>query len=170
MLVADSSVLIALAKIGKLGLLKTVEDEVVIPSAVEVEVIERGSAIGALEVHSIRQAMEEGWLMVTPLSAAQRRLADQLRRRANLGDGELESLILAFSQRMLFVVDDKEARTVAEAMGVKYTGTVGVLFQAFTNRLLSPHELEYYLGRLVTILWLSPTVVADVLREARGEQ
>ena len=65
------------------------------------------------------------------------------------------------------VVDDKEARSVAAAAGVEHVGTAGTLLEAYFQKRLNLGELEVMLRNLSQILWLSPAVVAEILRLAR---
>jgi predicted nucleic acid-binding protein len=65
------------------------------------------------------------------------------------------------------IVDDKEARSVAVATGVKIVGTAGVLLEAYLGAHLDLEELEAVLQDLVQVLWISPAVVAELLRLAR---
>ena len=63
--VSDSSTLIHLAKIGRLGLLQKLYERIIIPPAVWREVVEQGEGrAGAMEVADARQ---HGWIkVVTP--------------------------------------------------------------------------------------------------------
>lgn len=169
MIVADSSVLIALAKIGRLSALKVFGNEVLIGTAVREEVIDAGIAVGALEVHHIQQAMEDQWLKAVNLTTAQRGLLRQLRERTKLDPGELESLVLALSGHALLAIDDKEGRAIATTLGISHVGSGGVLLQAFRLGALSLDEFEESVRRLSMVLWLSPSVVTELLRRARGQ-
>jgi predicted nucleic acid-binding protein len=86
---------------------------------------------------------------------------------SRLDDGEAEALALASRRKLLLVVDDKEARHVAEALGIAYIGTAGVLLEAYLRQHLTLAGLEDVLTDLTKVLWLSPTVVAAVLKKAR---
>ena len=65
------------------------------------------------------------------------------------------------------IADDSEARRVAETVGVEYVGTAGVLLEAHVRRRLTLGELETALRKLCEVLWLSPAVVAEIMRLAR---
>jgi uncharacterized protein len=91
----------------------------------------------------------------------------RLLRTTRLDDGEAEALALASRRKLLLVADDKEARHVAEALGIAYIGTAGVLLEAYLRRHLTLAGLEDVLTDLTKVLWLSPTVVAAVLKKAR---
>jgi predicted nucleic acid-binding protein len=65
------------------------------------------------------------------------------------------------------VLDDKEARAMAEAMGVQYVGTAGVLLTAFVKGYHTHDELATAVRDVGMVLWLTPNVVAENLRRAR---
>lgn len=168
MVLADASVLIALAKMGRLTLLKQVFGRVMVSPAVKQEVVDRGLAMSAPEVIHVQQALQERWLRVARLAAAETALAQRLLSFAMLGAGEAESLAVAKQRGATLLVDEKQARTAARAMGVEVMGTAGVLLEAFRVGKLSADELEAAVRDLGRVTWLSPNVVADVLGRARG--
>ncbi len=64
-----------------------------------------------------------------------------------LGAGESEAITLALELALPIVLDEKKARTIAEAMGLKILGTVGLLVLAKKQNLLQSvssllHDLE----------------------------
>lgn len=125
LVVSDSSVLIHLASIGRLILLKELYEHVTITPAVWKEVVEQGgSRAGAAEVTSAHQA---GWIGVAAL--ADQSLIRLLRRE--LEDGESETIALAIErQAALTLLDEAEARRIAEVYGLRKTGIVGILIRA----------------------------------------
>jgi predicted nucleic acid-binding protein len=100
-------------------------------------------------------------------TAGEQKLAVRLLRTTRLDDGEVEVLALASRRKLLLVVDDKEAHHVAEALGIAYIGTAGVLLEAYLRRRLTLAGLEDVPTDLTKVLWLSPSVVAAVLKKAR---
>jgi len=112
--VADASVLIALAQIGQLSFLERLYEEVVIPFAVQSEVAPSMPKPPPL-VHT--QTLQR------PLDS---RVA-----HAALDAGETESISLALETRAQWVIlDDLQARRLAEGLGLAVVGTTGVLFAA----------------------------------------
>ena len=91
----------------------------------------------------------------------------RLTRRSRLDQGEAESIALASVRDLRLIVDDKEARNVAAVAGVEHVGTAGALLEAHLRQCLDLGELEATLRDLSQILWISPAVVAEVLRLAR---
>lgn len=113
--VSDSSPLIALDRIGRLGLLSQLYPLVVIPLAVR------------SEVFMARSVPIPGWIQVRALAQA----IPPSVRAADLGDGETEAISLALEMHAtLLILDDRAARTLAKELGLRVTGVGGVLLAA----------------------------------------
>jgi len=168
--VLDASVLIALAKMRRLSLLKETYQKALIGPAVYEEVVIAGRRVGAQGVGDVENALDAGWLGVARPTPAERRLAARILRTARLHPGEAEVLAIAKQRGYLLVVDDKEARGMAGALGLDYLGTAGVLLEAFLQGRLTLDGLESAVVDLSRVIWLSPDVVATILRIAREEQ
>lgn len=120
-IVADSSPLIVLARIGQLEILRKLVPRVLMPPAVRDEVtLHSREARGAA---AIRQAT---WIKVEAPDTL------QVEPLAILVDrGEAEAIALA--QRLpdsTLLLDDARARRVAERLGIRRIGTVGLLRRA----------------------------------------
>jgi predicted nucleic acid-binding protein len=123
-IVSDSGPLISLAKINKFSLLKQVFKEIIIPEGVYIEVVEEGRGKdGAKET---REALGK-WVKKVRVkdSLAVQLLLPDLKR------GETESIVLAKELNAdLILIDDRNARDIAEASGLIIKGTVGILLIA----------------------------------------
>ena len=170
MIIADATVLIALSKMGRLELLREVYGQVGIGTVVKREVLDQGKAISAPGVERIEKALEQRWLRVVSLTAKEHRLMRRILDNSRLHEGEAESLSLARQRGLMLIVDDKEARGYAGTLGVAYLGTAGVLLEAYMRKHLSFRELEEAVRDLSKVIWLSPVVVAEILKAAREEQ
>jgi predicted nucleic acid-binding protein len=127
-IVLNSSPLIVLFKGGFEQLLSQLFSEVVVPEAVWDE-ISRGTDIAAqrLSQHS------DDWLTRMSVSISDEILV------WNLGAGESEALSYAWQHRTEFAVavDDKAARSCAQALGIKTLGTGGIMLLAKRRGLLA---------------------------------
>ncbi|MCX6656036.1 MAG: hypothetical protein NTY03_13105, partial [Candidatus Bathyarchaeota archaeon] len=94
---ADSSVLIWLAKAGRLDLLRDQYQVVLIPSEVYSEVVEDGLREGYPDAHVVKEAVEHGWITVedNPDGGRKKRLTDDL---SELHEGEAAAMALAHSR------------------------------------------------------------------------
>jgi uncharacterized protein len=167
MAVADATVIIALAKMKRLGLLRQLYGRVTIGPTVKWEVVDQGKTLAARGVEQVEAALSAGWLRVSTLSVDARKTAQRISRSTHLHEGEAESIALAHAKRDLLIVDDKEARAVAEAMQLDYVGTAAVLLNGFVESHFEIGELEEAVEELARTIWLSPAVVTEVLRRAR---
>ncbi len=137
--VVDTSVLIALSRIGKLDLLRNLFTLVLAPRAVAEEY---GEPL-------------PGWIKVLDVKNKQlvRALLEYLHR------GEAEAITLAIeTDTNIVILDDKKARNIARRLGLKIIGTVGILVLAKKQKLIDDIEAEinhllqksFYLSRDVT--------------------
>lgn len=167
MMVTDASPLIVLARIRRLALLKALYGKVLVGPIVKRETIDSGRATRAAGVEQIEAAVTDGWLCVEDLTSEEEVLDERILRRSGLDRGESESLALATARGLRLIVDDKQARNVAEASGVEYLGTMGMLLQACLRGCLDLQELENAIRDASQISWISASVVVEVLRLAR---
>lgn len=121
--VADSTPLIALGRVGRLDLLRELFGRVLVPGAVYREIVEKGRGQrGALEVEAA------SWIERRELSSG-KSVADALRK--SLDDGESEAIALALELAAdVVLIDERLGRAAAREFGLTVTGLVGVLIEA----------------------------------------
>ncbi len=147
--VADSSSLIHLEKIGQLGLLEGLFGEVAIPSAVAVEA---------------KRTVPElpRWIRVHILS---RPIPPAIAHRS-LGAGESEAMALALQRQIPHVIlDDLGAREFGRSLGLEVVGTGAVLYKAKARGLI-PTVRPLLDAMLASGFRLSPKVYHTLLRAA----
>ena len=122
--IPDSSVLIALASIGKLDLIPEVlsEGNVIIPEAVHREVVEEGK--GRQGAEEVRNA---DWISSREVS--DRSQVKLLKAQLDVGEAQVIALADEINADLL-LLDEKEAREIAREMGLRVLGTVGILIRA----------------------------------------
>jgi predicted nucleic acid-binding protein len=122
--VSNTSPISNLAVIGKLDLLRTQFEKVLIPKAVERELL----ALSHPQAKStIETALKEGWLEVR--TAGSPALIALL--KASLHEGESEAIALAVeTSAPCTLLDEREARASALRMNLTITGVLGVLLRA----------------------------------------
>lgn len=85
-----------------------------------------------------------------------------------LDKGEASAIALAMElDNVLLVVDDLKGRKEATRLGIKITGTLGILFRAKQNGILT--TLKPYLSQLQTAGFRLSTAVAEQLLRESGE-
>ncbi|MFB6219429.1 MAG: hypothetical protein ABEH77_09710 [Halobacteriaceae archaeon] len=142
--VADSTVLIYLAKLGDLDLLCDLFESVLVPEAVYDEVVNRGHEAGYPDALTVEEATDECLENVGRTDEVGQ-LAEQLQNTANLGDGEAAAIAVAQRRDVRCLTDDHAARTTAESLGVDVGGTIFVLLEARTTGRLTE---DAYVARI----------------------
>jgi predicted nucleic acid-binding protein len=117
--------LIYLSVLGRLSLLRDLFSEVLLPDAVYEEVVLQGHGMpGANET---KAAVDDGWLR--RVAVQDRALVDAL--LGELDVGEAEAIALARELGLHWILmDDRSGRAKAQLMGLRATGTIGVLLLA----------------------------------------
>lgn len=154
--IVNATPIISLALIDQLPLLHVLYGEVLIPPAVQAEVL-----AGGTHGHGVTELQTAAWIRIAPLSDPRR--ADLL---SDLDRGEAE--VIALAQELeagLVIIDERLARRHAQRLGLTLTGTLGVLLRAKANHLVPT------VGPLIRILQqngirLAPAVVAKALKLA----
>lgn len=123
--VCDSSTLIAFARIAHLWILKKEFGELIIPQAVYRELLGKG-----VRKPGSREIMEAGWIKTERAKA--RKSVERLRRRLHLGESEVIVLAREIGADLV-VLDDEEARRVAEDEGLTVVGGLSILVRAKTH-------------------------------------
>ena len=154
-IVADSSPLIALAVIDQLDLLPNLYKRVLIPPAVWDEVTVKG--IGMPGSQSVSQVQ---WLEIESPSVENVSALSIFVDR-----GEAEALALAQSiPDSIILLDDAQARRVAERLGIPRIGTLGILRRAKKAKLI--HEVKSYIEPLrVNGIYIHDSLIKAILRD-----
>lgn len=126
--VSNTSPIINLACVDKLGLLNQLYGKIAIPKAVQQEITVKGSGqAGSKEVQTLK------WIDVK--SVSNQELVKAL--KVELDDGESETIALATELKAsLILMDERRGRTVAKRFGLRYIGVLGVLVEAKQKRLI----------------------------------
>ena len=157
-IISDSSTLIHLTAIGRLGLLKDYYKNISVPPAVWREVVDDGEGrSGALE---IEQAREDGWVeVVEPENKAVIRLLKQV-----LHDGEAEVIALALEEQVdLIFLDESDARKLAQLYQLPKTGVIGLLIRARLDGKVSSLRQELDRLRHEGGFWISDKLYQQAL-------
>ena len=146
--VTNSTCLIGLERIGRLDLLPRVFSKVFAPPMVAVEV---GTEADWLRVQSIQNSAVVAIL------------------KTQMDEGEAEAIALAMELGdVLLILDDKKARRVAQQIGLKVIGTVGMLLRAKRDGIIT--EIKPLLTALVQVDFrITDGIIQEALRLS-GEQ
>jgi len=154
-IVADSSPLISLSIIGQLELLPQLYQQILLPPAVWDEVTVQGAGLpGSLAVSQLT------WLEIkTPEALTLESLS------ILVDPGEAEAIALAQSTpNSTVLLDDAQARRVAERLRISRIGTLGILRKAKKAGLIV--EIKVYIEKLRTNgIYIKPSLIDAVLRD-----
>jgi predicted nucleic acid-binding protein len=120
--ISNTSPLQYLHQLGLLGILPQLVGRVTVPQAVADE-LEAGRALG----HDLPDVTSLGWAGVRVPTSSQHVISP------DLGRGETDVLRLALelpADEVVVILDDARARAAAGRLGLKLTGTLGVLLDA----------------------------------------
>ena len=154
--VADSSPLIALSRVGRIRLLKEMFGRLVVPEAVWQEL-----TAGNTNRAGVSELLQSDWIERRTVS--DRGLVNLLRR--DLGAGEAEAIVLAREiDADVLLIDERLGRSAAESLGITITGLVGILIEAKQRQLLTDpiglaNELRDRAG-----FWISDSLMNLILQ------
>lgn len=133
--IADTTPLISLMKIGKLNLLKELFDKVFIPERVYQEL-----TVNSLFEKEVQEIKNCGYIQI--VNVADTRAVRLLRRATGLDAGESEAIVLVDEQHgNLLLMDEMKGRNVARQMGIRIMGTIGILMIALERSKITYEEI-----------------------------
>jgi uncharacterized protein len=149
-IVVDTGPVIALARAGALEIVPKLPLEFVCPGEVQDE-LEEGEARGFPPIRT-------SWLTVVSLRSPVYGVGETV-----LGRGEAAVIKLAIEHEILRVcIDDRKGRRAAMAVGLRVTGSLGLLARAKTLGLIP--ELRPFVQRATKEgIWYEPGLVQQVL-------
>ena len=136
MIVSNSTPLIYLSKIDKFYLLRELFGKVLIPLSVKEEVVNAGRKFDHIDAIETEKAIKDKWLIVEKT-----KIIPEL-KDIGIHEGEAEAISLAYSRKLMVLLDQKHARIAARFMALKFRGTIYVLLRALEKDLI---DLDIYL-------------------------
>jgi predicted nucleic acid-binding protein len=156
--VINASPVILIAKVGLMDCVPALPETLVIPQPVVVEILSIHNDAAALWLNGA------GKKFIRPAVAELTDLAG-----SEIGAGERSVISWAAAHRgFIAVLDDREARNIAQRLGIKILGTVGVVLRLKRAGLIS--EVKSHLVKIRTAGgFISDELFREALRTA-GEQ
>ena len=160
-IVSNATPLIYLAKANQLQILREVVFQVFIPQRVYHEVVAEGKRLEEEDAYLVDEAVKEGWISV-------HQVKKQYPVQIPIHPGEREVISLAKELGILRVLmDDTKARKASELLGLKPTGTLGILLRAVAmHKLTFEHFLDILEGMVQSGFYLREEVYLKAVHEA----
>lgn len=132
--VLDTTPIISLLKISRLGLLEKIFGEVLIPNAVYEELTADTRFIE--EAETVKNVPYIKSVLVLNLEAVR-----ILRMATGLDQGESEAIVLADERKAdILFMDEAKGRAISGKMGISIMGTIGLLISAYEDHLITSEE------------------------------
>lgn len=132
--VSDTTPIISLLKISRLGLLEKIFGEVLIPNAVYEELTADTRFIE--EAETVKNVPYIKSVLVLNLEAVR-----ILRMATGLDQGESEAIVLADERKAdILFMDEAKGRAISGKMGISIMGTIGLLISAYEDHLITSEE------------------------------
>ena len=140
--VSDTTPLISLLKTGRLDTLEKLFGEVRIPDAVFEELTSNPR-------YSDEAAAIRSYPYIDIISVNDTDAVDQVSREDGLDLGESEAIVLTQEiSADLLLMNEARGRDVARSMGLRITGTVGILLLSYERGILDKDEIKDCVERL----------------------
>ncbi len=163
--VSNSSPLIHLARLGKLGYAREVFSSVTIPPAVRSETIEKGKLDGYSDAVTLERLESDGWLKTSQLLPRSRRLAIEL--SDVVGIGEAEAIALALEKKERLFMDDLKGRRTAELFRIETTSTLALLLELLAFRALSQIDYIKNVKTYGSQGWISGDIIQEFIERGK---
>jgi uncharacterized protein len=145
--IVDNTVLSNFAHVSRPELLQAAFDELVIPPAVRGELAE-GEHSGQVPM------VDWNWLTVIELTPDEKMRADQLEKVLDFG--EAECIAVAQTRNWIILTDDRDARRMAQSLGIDLSGTLGALINLVEHSILTLTQADALLKEMQQHGYRSP--------------
>jgi uncharacterized protein len=155
--ICNATPLINFAAINRLDILQATFGQIIIPQAVFHET----TGTDFPSSHFVQQAIAAIWLEVRTVSPTGANIAPEL------DAGEREAIALALEMGIeRILLDEREARQVAQQLNLKVMGTLGILLLAKNNQTIP--QVRPLLDAMIDIAqyWVNNSLYQQVLQRA----
>jgi len=152
--VSNSGPLIHLTLAGLLDYVFELFDLIIIPPQVYDEIIVKGKEQGHSDAYILERAIKNEKIKVKTVKKSNDMISS-----IKLHEAEINAILLAIqSNTDTILLDDEEARIYARKLGIRVSGTLGILIRLFKNKLFEKSEAVQYLRKVNEIMYLSSDV------------
>lgn len=158
---SNSGPLIHLAKAGLLELIKLYD--IMIPPEVKNEVVDKGKEKGFSDAVLIEKAINDGFIKIIDVEVEKRffKFADI----AGLHQAEISVIYYAYQNGIIALLDEDAARVFARGLGVKISGSLGLLIRGLKEKKISYSQALEGLDKLSDVMYFSSDIYKLTLKE-----
>jgi len=155
MLILDSTPLIYLAKIGIIENLKEIWPDIIIPSTVYKEVVEKGIIKGETDALIIKRLVENGDFQIRDVKMG--RIHKRLGDLESLSRADLDVIQYAETTNGIAVMDESIGRSICRIQGVRCHGTIYILLTLIKEEIIKNDEGKELINRMIKAGWFCST-------------
>ena len=160
--VFDATPLIYLGKVNLLDKIMLFPEDKFITKSVYREVVDKGKNRGETEAFLIEKLVKNGAIKLK--NPVDKRYRNSLLENPKIHKGDADVLALAHELNGIALMDDDEARSMAEIEGIEHHGTVYLLLSMMKMELLSKEETLDFLNEIIHMGWRCSTeLYAEIL-------
>ncbi len=165
-LVFDATPLIYLGKVNLIENVKHFPEDKYTVKSVYREVVDEGKKSGRPEVFVIEALVRSGEIKIKEPS--NKRYISHLRENPKIHEADADVLALAHELDGVALMDDEEARGMAEMEGIEHHGTIYLLLRMRKMELLTKEEVLAGLNEMIRMGWRCSTeLYAEMLMAVR---
>ena len=154
-LIFDATSLIYLGKINIIQKIAHFPEEKYTPGSVYEEVVVEGKKNGQPEVFLIENMINTGIIKIR--APADNQYLSHLKENPKIHTGDAEVLALAYELEGIALLDDEEARGMAEIEGIEHHGTIYLLLKMMKIGLVTKEETFDALNEMIHEGWRCST-------------
>lgn len=162
----DSTTLIYFAKIKILNKLTSLAATRLIPASVYKEVVVEGKKNRQEDALIIEKLVNQKIFKIQ--GAKNKEFISHLLSLPSVDYADVETLALAKELNAVAIIDDAPSRSAAEVEGIKFHGSVFLLFLLHKKSLISKNEIKVNIDKMIKLGWRCTTeFYAAILEEIR---
>jgi predicted nucleic acid-binding protein len=156
----DSGPLIRLSQTDLISKIGVLFEEIKIPSSVYQEVVIRGTEKGYSDAQIAKQAVDEKRILVVePVKENVEHVMKAVSLYGvQLGAGEIDAISLGFDN--VLIIDDENAREIANRLNIKTRGTLSLLLTMVKKEIITKRKALNALEHMIDNgFWVSPRII-----------
>ena len=162
--VSNSGPLIHLTLAGLLDFVFKLFDFIIIPPLVYEEIVVKGKEQSNSDAYILERAVNNELIKIEAVKKGSENITSSKLHRA-----EIDTINLYLQSNFeIILLDDEEARVFARKLGIKVSGTLGILVKLYRNGFFGFSKALQYLKKINEIMYLSSDVycfIEKVLKE-----